>query len=58
MVKFKKEFTTLRGVYEVGELYRSKWFDGYLLVYMFDEGNEEHVRFNLYDIEKYIEGEY
>lgn len=56
MVKFKKEYSYLRGKFELDTEYRSKWFEGYLLVYPFDEGNEEHVRFNWWDIEKYIEG--
>lgn len=57
MVKFKKEFSYIWGKFDLDTEYRSKWFDGYLLIYMFDEGNEEHVRFNHHDIEKYIEGE-
>lgn len=57
MVKFKKEFSYIGGKFEIGELYRSKWFEGYLIVYMFESG-EDHMRFNSLDIEKYIEGEY
>lgn len=57
MVKFKKEFNYIGGKFELDTEYRSKWFDGYLLIYMFDEGNEEHVRFNYHDIDRYIEEE-
>lgn len=58
MVKFKKEFKCIDFTFELDTLYKSEWIDGYLLIYKFDNGNVEHVRFNYWDVDKYIEGEY